>query len=216
MEYDLIYPEDARAMYDAPCIIAAVYFDEDELKSFGVDKDAYELNDAFVDLNEFEKAFELWNSPLYLSDFYEKHKSFFKQPYWHAITEEVFFKDVSQSITKNKRELIKKMEQNEFFSLVSPLDENIEVGKRLVDSIRVKIKQGTIGGHHPFRFYAVEIEERKCYLITGSTIKVHKDMRKAPNTEIELQKLNHTLAVLSLKEVNTKESFIDFYKSQDR
>ena len=77
-------------------------------------------------------------------------------------------KDVSDAIAGIKKELIDRMENNDFHSLVEPLDQSDDE-KRLSESIRVKIKQGTIGGHHPFRFYAIEIEEKKCYLITGVT-----------------------------------------------
>ena len=34
--------------------------------------------DAFYDYNQFEKTFELWSSPQYLSDFYDQFKSFFQ------------------------------------------------------------------------------------------------------------------------------------------
>ena len=59
MECDLIYPESESEMFDAPCIVAAVYFDDEELISFGLNESAFELDNAFIDLNEFEKAFEL-------------------------------------------------------------------------------------------------------------------------------------------------------------
>ena len=215
MECDLIYPESESEMFDAPCIVAAVYFDDEELISFGLNESAFELDNAFIDLNEFEKAFELWNSPLYLSNFYDEYRSFFQQDYWREITERDFLEDVTRSVTRIKDTLIQKMEKNDFPSLVAPLDTQDEE-KRMYDSIRVKIKQGSIDGHHPFRFYAIEIEENKCYLITGATIKVHKDMLKAPNTTIEMRKLEHILNILTLNEVNTKDTFIDYYLKQER
>lgn len=159
MEFDILYPERREDAFDAECVIAAVFFDEDELLSFGVNSDSLELDDAFYDYNQFEKAFELWSSPQYLSDFYDQFKSFFQAEYWHDISEDTFL---------------------------------TEVGKC----------------HHPFRFYAIEIEEKKCYLITGATIKVHKDMKKAGNTEIELKKLEHTLQHLQEKGLDTKDTFV--------
>lgn len=83
-----------------------------------------------------------------------------------------------------------------------------EDDKRLYESIRVKLKQGTIIGHHPFRFYAIEVEEKKCYLITGATIKVHKDMKKADNTTIELDKLEHTLKYINDNDIDAKDTFV--------
>jgi len=209
MEYDLLYPESEREMLDAPCIVAAVYFNKDELIEIGVTQDAMELNDAFVEENEFIKALKLWRSPLYLSDFFDKYRSFFEVDYWHSITEEDFLKDVSRSLNRNRDELIEKMNNNEFPSLVEPLDD-IDEAKRLYDSIRVKIKQGTIGGHYPFRFYAIEVEENKCYIITGATIKVHKDMGKATNTKLELEKLRRVYEELATNGVKDKEAFINF------
>ena len=209
MEYDLLYPESEREMLDAPCIVAAVYFNKDELIEIGVTQDAMELNDAFVEENECIKALKLWRSPLYLSDFFDKYRSFFEVDYWHSITEEDFLKDVSRSLNRNRDELIEKMNNNEFPSLEEPLDD-IDEAKRLYDSIRVKIKQGTIGGHYPFRFYAIEVEENKCYIITGATIKVHKDMGKATNTKLELEKLRRVYEELATNGVKDKEAFINF------
>ena len=209
MEFDLLYPVSEREMMEAPCIVAAVYFNKDELIEIGVNPDAMELIDAFAEENEFIKAFKLWRSPLYLSDFYDKYRSFFEVDYWHSITEEDFIKDVNSSLNRNREELIEKMENNEFSSLVEPLDD-IDEEKRLYDSIRVKIKQGTIDGHYPFRFYAIEVEENKCYIITGATIKVHKDMKKATNTELELEKLRRVYEELAVNGVKDKEAFINY------
>lgn len=209
MEYDLLYPERLGQMIDVPCIIAAVYFNEDELISLGVPQDSAEVQEPFWNFNEFDKPFRLWASPKFLSDYYDRYNSFLQQEYWREITEEEFLSDVSYSLNYIKKELIDKMESNAFHTLVEPLDDS-EEERRLVDSIKVKIKQGRIKGRHPFRFYAIEIEEEKCYLITGATIKVHKDMGKAPNTIIELKKLEKVYRVLEANEVKTKESFIDF------
>ena len=145
MEIDLVYPERREDAFDAECVIAAVFFDNDELLSFGVDSNSWELDDAF--------------------------------------------------------------ENNFFYEMVEPLDHS-DGENRLSESVRVKLKQGTIIGHHPFRFYAIEVEEKKCYLITGATIKVHKDMGKAENTKIELKKLEYTLDHLNKKKIDTKEVFV--------
>ena len=211
MEYDLLYPIEEREMLGAPCIVAAVYFDRDELLEIGVEPDAMELDEAFINENEFCKAFRLWLSPLYLSDYYDKYRSFFESKYWHGITEADFLKEVHRSINKIKEELINKMESNDFPSLVEPLDD-IDKEKRVYDSIRVKIKQGTICEHYPFRFYAIEVEENKCYIITGATIKVHKDMGKANNTKLELEKLRRVFNKLAAHDVKDKDTFIDYYQ----
>ena len=207
MEFDILYPERREDAFEADCVIAAVFFDEDELLSFGVKSDSLELDDAFYDYNQFEKTFELWSSPQYLSDFYDQFKSFFQAEYWHDISEDTFLLEVGKSLNTIRKTIFTAMENNTFHELIEPLQPE-EEESRIYESIRVKLKQGTIIGHHPFRFYAIEIEEKKCYLITGATIKVHKDMKKAGNTEIELKKLEHTLQHLQEKGLDTKDTFV--------
>lgn len=207
MEFDIIYPEKKADAFDADCVIAAVFFDENELISFGVKSDAIELEDPFYDFNQFEKAFELWSSPKFLSDFYDQFKTYFQEEYWRGISEETFLSEVSKSLNAIKKRIIDAMENNKFHELLEPLQPE-EDDRRAYESIRVKLKQGTIIGHHPFRFYAIEVEEKKCYLITGATIKVHKDMKKAENTKIELNKLEHTLQYLSAEGLDTKDTFV--------
>ncbi len=209
MQFDILSPEGDCSLVEASCVIAAVFFSEEELIEVGTPADSMSLDTTFVDFNEFEKAFALWGSPLFLSDFYDSNKTFFEQDYWHGLTEEQFLRNVSNSIDKNQFELIETFENGTFASLVAPLDKSDE-DKRDFDSIRVKIKQGTIGTHYPFRFYAIEVEENKCYIITGGTIKVHKDMRKAPNTILELNKLDLVLKELISNNIDTKESFINY------
>ena len=207
MEFDIVYPENKADVFDAECVIAAVFFDEDELYAFGVKSDSLELDEEFYGYNQFEKAFELWSSPQYLSDFYNQFKTYFQTEYWQNISENTFLAEVSRSLNKIRNTIIDAMENNTFHELIKPLD-TAEEEKRLYESIRVKLKQGTIIGHYPFRFYAIEVEEKKCYLITGATIKVHKDMKKADNTEIELYKLEHALQYINKNGIDTKDTFV--------
>lgn len=207
MEFDIIYPENKADAFDAGCVIAAVFFDEDELLAFGVKGDSLELDEAFYHYNQFEKAFELWSSPRYLSEFYNQFKPYFQAEYWRNISEQTFQTEVIKSLNMIRKTIIEAMENNTFHELIEPLD-IAEKDKRLYESIRVKLKQGTIIGHHPFRFYAIEVEEKKCYLITGATIKVHKDMKKADNTVIELRKLEHALRHVNGDCIDTKDTFI--------
>lgn len=207
MEFDIIYPKREKDAFDAECVIAAVFFDEDELLSFGVGKDSPELDDVFYDYNQFQKTFELWSSPRYLSDFFDQFNTYFQDSYWHDISEETFLSEVSRSLNAIRQRIIEAMENNRFHELIEPLQPE-EEESRLYESIKVKLKQGTIIGHHPFRFYAIEIEEKKCYLITGATIKVHKDMKKADNTKIELNKLEYVLQYINEKGLNSKDTFV--------
>ena len=114
---------------------------------------------------------------------------------------------MNKSHTSIRRAISDAFGNNSFSEMVEPLD-CTDAESRLSESIRVKLKQGTIIGHHPFRFYAIEVEEKRCYLITGAAIKVHKDMGKAENTKIELKKLEYTLDYINKKEFNTKDVFV--------
>ena len=207
MQYELIYPQDENEARNAPCIIAASYFDPTELIGFGVDPDAYEVNLPFREDNEFVKVFNLWESPMYLKEFFTRNIDYFRQEYWDDITEDEFVEDVTKSLNRIKKELVDLFNNHTLHTKVEPL-EPAEEDLRLHKSIRVKIKQGWIHGRYAFRFYAIEIEENKCYLITGAAIKIHKDMMKAPNTKIEMAKLEYALKELSLDNIDTKESFL--------
>lgn len=209
MQYDLIYPEDENQIREAPCVVAASYFDADELIRLGVDPAAFEVNDPFIDDNEFEKVFKLWDSPCYLRKFYADNIVYFKQEYWDGITEDEFVEDVTNSLNKIKKKLKHLFNNNQLHTVVEPLEPEAN-DLRLYQSIGVKIKQGRIHGRFAFRFYAVEIEEKRCYLITGAAIKIHKDMLKAPNTKIEKNKIEFALKELIANGIDTKELFIDF------
>lgn len=209
MQYDLIYPEDPNQMWEVPCVVAASYFDAKELIGFGIDPTAFEVNDPFIEDNEFEKTFKLWESPLYLRKFFTDHIDYFRQDYWADITEDEFVNDVIKSLNIIKREFFQLFSSHTLHTVVEPLGPE-EENLRLCQSIGVKIKQGWIHSRLAFRFYAVEIEEKKCYLITGAAIKIHKDMLKAPNTKIEKNKIKYALEELTSNGINTKELFIDF------
>ena len=142
MEFDILYPERRKDAFDADCVIAAVFFDEDELLSFGVKSDSLELDDAFYGYNQFEKAFELWSSPQYLSDFYDQFKSFFQAEYWHDISEDTFLSEVGKSLNTIRKTILIAMESNTFHKLIEPLQPEEETN-RIYESIRVKLKQGT-------------------------------------------------------------------------
>ena len=207
MEYDLIYPQDESEAENVPCIVAAAYFDRKELIRLGVKPAAYEINTRFIKENEFSKPFKLWGSPKYLKEFFNENIEFFRQEYWDDVTEEEFVEDVTKSLNKINKEFLKLFNSHTLHKKVEPLEPK-EAEQRLHKSIRVKIKQGFIHGRYAFRFYAIEIEENKCYLITGAAIKIHKDMLKAPNTTIEMAKLEYALKELSSEGIDTKEAFL--------
>lgn len=212
MMYDLIYPEVISEIKDTPCLVAAAVFDKQELCSFGIAEDSHDFNPVFADLNEFDKLFALWSSPAYLVEFYEENLSFFEDDYWTGITITRFVIDVKQSLPQIKRSLRESMDKNELSTLAEPL-EDLDAAGRLYRSIRVKFKQGDILQRFAFRIYAIEVEEDKCYLVTGGAIKIARRMEQAPNTRIELKKLDYAFDELRKNVVDTKDTFIDYLLS---
>lgn len=120
MEFDIIYPENKADAFDAGCVIAAVFFYEDELLAFGVKGDSLELDEAFYHYNQFEKAFELWSSPRYLSEFYNQFKPYFQAEYWRNISEQTFQTEVIKSLNMIRKTIIEAMENNTFHELIEP------------------------------------------------------------------------------------------------
>ncbi|MDE6277924.1 MAG: hypothetical protein K2M06_07445 [Muribaculaceae bacterium] len=212
MDFDIIYPETKEAIRKAQCIVGAAYFTGEELTSLGVPADAYEVDEVFVDDNEFEKPFKLWDSTKYLSNFFKANQTLFEDEYWKGITEERFVEDVTRSLNRIRSTFMNLFLNNEVYTKVEPLDKT-DHELRLYQSIPVKIKQGWIGKRLAFRFYAIEVEEKKCYIITGAAIKIHKDMKKAPNTTIEKAKIDQALKKLRSEGIDTKEEFINYFFS---
>ena len=106
MQYDLIYPSDIDQIRSVPCVVAASYFEAKELIAFGVSHSAFDVQNPFVEDNEFEKAFKLWDSPFYLRKFFNDNIEYFKQEYWIGITEDEFVRDVTKSLNDIRKELI--------------------------------------------------------------------------------------------------------------
>lgn len=87
-------------------MVAASYFEAKELIAFGVSHSAFDVQNPFVEDNEFEKAFKLWDSPFYLRKFFNDNIEYFKQEYWIGITEDEFVRDVTKSLNDIRKELI--------------------------------------------------------------------------------------------------------------
>lgn len=56
MQYDLIYPSDIDQIRSVPCVVAASYFEAKELIAFGVSHSAFDVQNPFVEDNEFENS----------------------------------------------------------------------------------------------------------------------------------------------------------------
>ena len=164
MQYDLIYPSDIDQIRSVPCVVAASYFEAKELIAFGVSHSAFDVQNPFVEDNEFEKAFKLWDSPFYLRKFFNDNIEYFKQEYWIGITEDEFVRDVTKSLNDIRKELINLFADHRLHAVVEPLVPE-EEGLRLSQSIRVKLKQGWI--HHRLAFLCNRNRRKKMLFDNG-------------------------------------------------
>ncbi|MCM1302440.1 MAG: hypothetical protein NC226_12080 [Bacteroides cellulosilyticus] len=209
MEFTLIYkhPKTEPARCAERILLAAIY-DEEELRSFGLSDKSDDLNECYLGKDEFTKWRKLWQDPYYLSDFYCNHIEFFRDPYWKGIDEEEFVTDTIAAAPRIFQDLKEALTKNELEELFQPLAPE-DARRAEYASIRVKSKFGRILQHYAFRIYAIKVDEG-CYVITGGAIKIEKDMGKAPNTQIELAKLNYTYGALCGEGLTDKASFLNF------
>ena len=57
------------------------------IDTFAIVKDSlYSVQYDTEELNEFAKCFELWNNPIYLREFFEKHQGDLDNEFWNGIT----------------------------------------------------------------------------------------------------------------------------------
>lgn len=204
MELVQIYPRGNLQVADT--FLLSVLFTKNELLSMGVNEGQIEVSDLYIDDDEFNKLYKLWKDPSYLDDFFEENQEFFDDEYWNNITKRKFIADVTSSAPVIFAKIRTLFDENKLDEMFKPLD-NIDESKEDYTSIRVKSKFGSINRRIAFRIYAVKIENG-CYIITGGAIKISKDMLKAPNTHIELNKINSVYAEFGT--FDDRASFIDF------
>lgn len=206
MEYKQLYPADETLYADN--YLVSVVFSREELLSYGVDASAHELNEIYVELDEFNKLRELWQDPLYLEDFYFANSHHFRDPYWGEVEYESFIEDVILSAPLIFEKFSQVLASNEIDTLFEPLGKNDKKNSGKGIRIRVKSKFGKIGRRFAFRIYAIKVDDG-CYVVTGGTIKIVKEMHEAHNTTVELKKLQAVYSDLE-ESSNDKNSFVEF------
>lgn len=186
--------------------LASIKFSKKELVSYGVPQDSIELEDPYINLCEFDKIRRLWTNPMYVADFFDDNETHLQDPFWRGIDKDRFINDILSSTPYIFREIATACQNGKIDELFKPLDKSDE-DKESHTSIRVKHKQGKIGGRFAFRIYAIKIEDG-CYVVTGGAIKVVKEMHQAKNTTIELNKINAAYNKYLGK--NSRAEFVEF------
>jgi len=142
--------------------------------------------------------FAIWSSPAYLVDFYEENASYFEDEYWTGITVTRFVFDVRKSVPHIKRSFQQAIESRTVSKIAIPLEGSDEQ------------MRSYILNRFAFRIYAIEVEENKCYVITGGTIKIVWAMKEAENTRVELRRIHFVYHELQSNHIDTKETFVEY------
>ena len=197
MEFEpvYIYPPDAEPK-EADAVVLAAVFEEEDWEELSLQRDALEYDSLYLGKNEFTNLRAKWRDPFYLRFFYDENKEFFQTQYWRGISKERFVTDVTASRPEIFEDFHKSCINHTIYHHFEPLTEydaevrsKNEQGKKH-QLVKLKSKYGFIINKIAFRLYAIEVDIN-CFIITGGAIKIVKEMKQAPNTNLELQKLDY-------------------------
>ena len=209
-----IFP-DAQAPENAEYGVFAIAFEKEDWDDMGIDKDALEYNPLYLGKNEFVVFRAKLNDPLYLNEFYTNNADLLRTHYWRTVSRDRFVIETTASWPDYYDDFTKACREFRVYDLFEPLsksDEAIrarnEKRKSPHQLLRLKSKFGYIQNRIPFRLYAIEVDS-DCFIITGGAIKIVEEMKQAPNTKLELQKLNTVLFELKKAGITNKKSLLD-------
>lgn len=215
MEFEpvYIYPPDVEPKESEAVVLAAV-FEEEDLEELSLQRDALEYDSLYLGQNEFTNLRAKWRDPFYLRSFYDENKEFFQTQYWRGISKERFVTDVTASRPQIFEDFHKSCINHTIYNHFEPLTEydaevrnKNEQGKKH-QLVKLKSKYGFIINKIAFRIYAIEVDIN-CFIITGGAIKIVKEMKQAPNTNLELQKLDYLFDLLITEGVSTKKGLFE-------
>lgn len=215
MEFEpvYIYPPDVEPKESEAVVLAAV-FEEEDLEELSLQRDALEYDSLYLGQNEFTNLRAKWRDPFYLRSFYDENKEFFQTQYWRGISKERFVTDVTASRPQIFEDFRKSCINHTIYNHFEPLTEydaevrnKNEQGKKH-QLVKLKSKYGFIINKIAFRIYAIEVDIN-CFIITGGAIKIVKEMKQAPNTNLELQKLDYLFDLLITEGVSTKKGLFE-------
>lgn len=197
-------------------VVFAVTFEKEDWDGFGLAKDALELNELYLGKDEYNIFRAKLKDPLYLMDFYSENEELLKGRYWRRVSRDRFVEDTRASVPLIFEDFKKGCLNRTLYDLFEPLDKTDvairvknERGKSPHRPLRLKSRFGFIADKVPFRIYAIEVD-KDCFIITGGAIKIVEEMKQAPNTNLELQKLKYVLSALKGAGISNKESLLNF------
>lgn len=216
MEFESVYtyPPNNNPKEAEEIVLAAV-FEEEDWEELLLQRDALEYDSLYLGQNEFANLRAKWRDPFYLRSFYDENSDYFQTQYWRGISREKFVTDVTASRPQIFEDFHKSCINHTIYNHFEPLTEyDAEVRNKNEQGerhklVKLKSKYGFIINKIAFRLYAIEVD-MNCFIITGGAIKIVKEMKQAPNTNLELQKLNYLFDLLITEGVNTKNSLFKF------
>lgn len=178
-------------------VVFAIVFEKEDLKELSLPNDALEYNELYFEKDEFAIFRAKLKDPLYLHSFYMENEALLKEQYWRGISRDRFVADTIASYPTIFSDFKKEFKQKNLYDLFEPLDKKDvairkqnEQGKCPHRLVRLKSRYGYIANKVPFRIYAIEVDT-DCFIITGGAIKIVEEMKQAPNTKLELKKINY-------------------------
>ncbi len=162
------------------------------INTFAIVKDSlYSVQYDTEELNEFAKCFELWNDPIYLREFFEKHQEDLDNKFWDGITIEEAILKTREDARLFEEELLHIAEtgKTERLETLSTLFEPLSKG--VIDENFEKDKAKGIKRPSWLRIYAIRIEAN-LFVVCGGAIKLTPTMNNRDHLNLELEKLEFT------------------------
>lgn len=159
------------------------------------------------DVDEFSKAFELWNNAEYLESFFEENKSDLNQEFWHYLTvEEAVLRTIEESkdfedyILKAINEGGKNEECNLNSLVFKPLNKyETQIEYQKSKSYGTERKSW-------LRIYAIRVCAN-VFVVTGSAIKLTATMNDREHTFNELKKMENVVKYLKQNNIIDEDDF---------
>lgn len=197
-------------------VVFAIVFEREDFEEFGLPDDALEYNDQYLGKDEYAIFKAKLKDPLYLHSFYKKNEVLLREQYWRGISRDRFVVDTIASYPTIFSDFKKAFTQKTLYDLFEPLDRTEETvrkqneqGEQPHQLVCLKSRYGFIAEKVPFRIYAIEVDT-DCFIITGGAIKIVEEIKQAPNTRLELQKIEYVFNELRKAGINNKDSLLDY------
>ncbi len=197
-------------------VVFAIVYEKEDLEELGLCEDALEFNELYFGKDEYAIFKAKLKDPLYLHSFYKENKDLLKAQYWQRVSKDRFVVDTIASYPTIFSDFKKAFKQKTLYDLFEPLDrtddairKQNEETKRPHRLVRLKSRYGFIANKIPFRIYAIEVDI-DCFIVTGGAIKIVEEMKQAPNTSLELQKIDYVFKELRRAGISNKDSLLDY------